>query len=57
MPTETRIALTHVLANDPRPHYIHQSTSPATAWPTRCSSACSARTARRSPATPPSSSR
>ncbi|WP_344139457.1 hypothetical protein [Luedemannella flava] len=25
VPTETRIALTHVLANDPRPHYIHQS--------------------------------
>ncbi|MFI0404461.1 hypothetical protein [Actinomadura sp. 3N508] len=25
VPVETRIALTHVLANDPRPHYAHQS--------------------------------
>ena len=25
VPTETRIALSHALANDPRPHYIHQS--------------------------------
>ncbi|WP_330347532.1 hypothetical protein [Streptomyces sp. NBC_00582] len=25
VPRETRIALGHVLANDPRPHYIHQS--------------------------------
>ena len=25
VPLETRIALRHVLANDPRPHYVHQS--------------------------------
>ncbi|TMQ89717.1 hypothetical protein ETD83_38710 [Actinomadura soli] len=25
VPVETRIALTHVLGNDPRPHYAHQS--------------------------------
>ncbi|WP_415948505.1 hypothetical protein [Streptomyces sp. KLOTTS4A1] len=25
VPLETRIALSHVLANDPRPHFIHQS--------------------------------
>jgi hypothetical protein len=25
VPQETRIALSHVLANDPRPHYVHQS--------------------------------
>ncbi|RSS79950.1 hypothetical protein [Streptomyces sp. WAC06614] len=25
VPQETRIALRHVLANDPRPHYVHQS--------------------------------
>lgn len=25
VPIETRIALSHVMANDPRPHYAHQS--------------------------------
>ncbi|MCW2503910.1 MAG: hypothetical protein JWO79_2194 [Actinomycetia bacterium] len=25
MPTETRIAMSHIVSNDPRPHYVHQA--------------------------------